>query len=65
MANRRSTWFTKNSQQGVFTRMSTLPTINRSGAVQIIGENKPIIPPEEKYFVVGKSKVGGKEVVGG
>ena len=65
MANARNVWFQKTAQQGVFMKVASIPTLNKSGPVQALTENKKIKPPSEKYFVVGQSKVGGEEVVGG
>ena len=65
MADKRSSWFTKSAQQGVFMKTATLSTINRSGPTQAVTDNKKIKPSKEKYFVVGETLIGGEEVVGG
>ena len=64
MADRRTSWFTRNSQQSLSAKLATFPTINKSGPVPVLTESKTTKPPSEKYFVVGKTKVGGEEVVG-
>lgn len=61
----RSSWFQNSAQQGVFMKVSTLPSIAKNGPTQIISKSAVIKSPEDKYFKVGKSMVGGEEVVGG
>ncbi len=63
MARVRTVWFQKNTQQGVFMKVASLPAINRNGPVQVITENE-YPQKNENLFIVGKTVVGGKEVVG-
>lgn len=62
--SKRSTWFAKNTQQGVFMKVATLPAIARNGPVNVLTDSKKPKPPSEKNFVVGKTPIGGDEVVG-
>jgi hypothetical protein len=65
-AMRTSTsWFQQSAQQGVFMKAATLRPINRSGPVQTHGKKRKVRNPRERYFVVGKTVVGGDEIVGG
>jgi hypothetical protein len=63
--SKRSVWFQKNTQQGVFMKIAAIPTLNKNGPTQVLTDNKKPKSPDDKYFVVGKSKVGGEEVIGG
>ena len=65
MSKIRSGWFQRTAQQGVFMKIGTLPIINRSGQTQSVSHKSVPKNPANKYFVVGKSTVGGEEVVGG
>ena len=65
MPSKRSSWFAASSQQAVSAKIATFSAISRSGPVQVLNESTRPTLKSAKYFVVGKSKVGGKEVVGG
>jgi hypothetical protein len=66
MASRvRDAWYSRTTQQGVFMKVATLPAIIRNGPVQSLTDAKKPKPSSEKYFVVGKTPIGGDEVVGG
>jgi hypothetical protein len=64
MASTRSSWFARSSQQGVSAKIATFPALAKSGPVPVLIESKPTKTVEEKYFVVGKTKIGGEEIVG-
>lgn len=57
-------WFEARSAQDVRSRVSTLPLLAKAGP-NATSEPKPDSNAEGKgYFKVGKSIVGGEEVVG-
>ena len=61
-----STWYNNKSQQSVLRDVPRIPAIVRSGpSGGGTRRTRTEETSEKKYFVVGKSKVGGKEVVGG
>jgi hypothetical protein len=62
--SKRSVWLAKNTQQSVFMKVATLPAIARNGPIQVITDSKKPTPPDERNFVVGKTPIGGNEVVG-
>jgi hypothetical protein len=59
-------WFTRNSQQVVMAKVSSIPTIartgpsNRNSSVDVVTKK-----PGENIFIVGESEVGGEDRVGG
>jgi hypothetical protein len=62
---RLNNWITNNMTQGVFMRTASLPAANKSGPVQVAGDNsKKVVSPEDKHFRVGRDKVGGSQIVG-
>jgi hypothetical protein len=66
MSKIRTNWFQRTAQQGVFMKVANLHVISKSGSIQSISNVvMPRNPDADKYFIVGKSVVGGKEVVGG
>lgn len=57
-------WLSGHMQQGVFMRVGNFPSIARTGAKNYSAQRKDAKPKKERLFVVGKSIVGGEEVVG-
>lgn len=59
-------WFSRNTQQAVMSKVSSLPTIartgpsNRKSSVDVVTKK-----PGENLFIVGESEVGGEDRVGG
>lgn len=49
----------------MFSKSAVLHPVSRSGAVQSHGTKKKVKDPNEKYVEVGKTVVGGDEIVGG
>ncbi len=57
-------WFRKNAAQDMNVNMSRLPVLARTGHANGETTNDNLDKQGNKAFVVGKSTVGGKEVVG-
>ena len=60
-----SVWFAKQTQQSVMSRAGVIPVIVRSGNSQKSAKERPSIKKGSNLFIVGKSKVGGCDRVGG
>jgi flagellar hook protein FlgE len=58
-------WFLRNAQQVILARASTLPVIARTGSSSKTGQVSQVKISGEGVFIVGKSKVGGPDRVGG
>ena len=62
---RLNSWMSNNVTQGVFMRTANMPAANKSGPVHVAGgHSKNIVAPEDKYFKVGRDKIGGEQIVG-
>jgi hypothetical protein len=61
---RRSTkWFQAKSQQDTLANFAKVRTIVKTGPQMKTEPKSPIDPEGNRYFVVGKSEIGGEEVV--
>ncbi len=59
-----SQWYNNKSQQSILRNVSRVPVIVRTGPAAD-GTERTRTVSEKEYFIVGKSCVGGEEVVGG
>ena len=61
---RSDRWWTSRAVQDTRTRVATLPVLARVGPDNPAEPTRDRNEKDEKYFEVGKSEVGGEEVVG-
>ena len=57
-------WFVSRSDQRTFSRVSRLPVLARTGTSLPSNVKKDKNKDGKPFFIVGRSKVGGEEVVG-
>ena len=63
MQNSRK-WFTRRSYQQTYSRVSEIPAVARHGPnFQDVSKGRTQNADGQKLFQVGKTKVGGEEVV--
>lgn len=61
---RSSQWYNNRSQQSFLGDVPRVPTIVRVGPTGSSGTQRSKKVSDEKYFIVGRSQIGGEEVVG-
>jgi len=60
-----ASWFQRSAHQGVFMKAAMFRTVNRSGPVQAHNRRKKVKGLRDRHIVVGKTIIGGDEIVGG
>jgi len=60
-----SQWYNNKSQQSILRDVPRVPAIVRAGPSNDGTQRGKKGTQEKEYFIVGKSQVGGGEVVGG
>ena len=63
LMKRSVSWVRSNAQQGVLMKVANFPAVIRNGPVPVITNTKQAKSEEEKTFIVGKSIIGGEEVI--
>jgi len=61
---RSDRWFLSRATQDTRTRVATLPVLAQLGPNNTSEPTRDRNQKDEKYFEVGKSEIGGEEVVG-